>query len=183
MVHICKMIISPGFFSFFQNFNFLVVSEVKVQKMVQNDKNVCQSRSISQEPYIIWLSFMLHMSKMIISPGFFFIFSKFWFSGLLVGWKGKKWPKMRKYSVCLTLYIRNHTSYDCDFLYTCVNWWYLPQNSSFWFFVFRGVKSQKMTNLSLSRFISQELYIISSGFLVHRCQIMIFPAVFFFYLL
>ena len=47
------------------------------------------------------------------------------------------------------------------------------------FCVFRGVKSQKMTNLSLSCFISQELYIISSGFLVCRCKIMIFLAVFF----
>ena len=64
---------------------------VKVQKMVQNDKKFCPSCSISQELYyIISLSFMVHMCKMIISPGFLFvclffcfIFSKFWFFGLL----------------------------------------------------------------------------------------------------
>ena len=36
--------------------------------------------SISQEPYVIWSSFMVHMCN--ISPGTFFIFSKFWFSRL-----------------------------------------------------------------------------------------------------
>ena len=73
---------------------FWVVREVKGQKMVQNDKKL--------------FSFMLHISgaihdtflimirvcKMIISPGDFFIFSKFCFFGLLVGVKGKKWSKM-----------------------------------------------------------------------------------------
>ena len=51
---------------------------------------------MSQEPYIIWLSFVLYKCKMITYPCFFFIFSKFWFFGLLGGWKGKKWPKMTK---------------------------------------------------------------------------------------
>ena len=35
------------------------------------------------------------------------------------GVKGKKWPKMTK-QICLTLYLRNCTSYDCGFWYTCV---------------------------------------------------------------
>ena len=43
------------------------------------------------------------------------------------GGKGKKWPKMTKIFVCLTPYLRNHTSYDCGFWYTCVKWWYLQQ--------------------------------------------------------
>ena len=34
---------------------------------------------------------------------------------------------MTKNSVCLTLYLRNHTSYDCEFWYLCVKWWYLQQ--------------------------------------------------------
>ena len=70
------------------------------------------SRLVSQEPYIIWLlfmshlrkmiwlSFMLQLCKMIISPGGFLIFSKFWCSGILWGWKGKKRSKMTK-KICL----------------------------------------------------------------------------------
>ena len=32
---------------------------------------------------------------------------------------------------CLTSYHRNYTSYDFDFCYTCVKWWYLQQFFSF----------------------------------------------------
>ena len=35
------------------------------------------SRIISQEPYIIWSWFVVHMCKRIISPGVFYIFPKF----------------------------------------------------------------------------------------------------------
>ena len=83
LVPLCKMMISPRFFSFFQNFDFAVVSGVKVQKPIKNEKEFCLLCSISQEPEFIWLSFMIHNYKMIISPGIFFIFSKFRFSGLL----------------------------------------------------------------------------------------------------
>ena len=52
----------------------------KGQKMAQNDqKNL--SHSISQELYLIWLWFLVHMCKMMISPAIFFIFSKVWFFG------------------------------------------------------------------------------------------------------
>ena len=86
LVYMCKMMISPGiFFHFFKILIFWVVKEVKGQKMVQNDNKFCPSISISQEPYITWLSFVIHMCKMIISPEVFFIFSKVWFFGLL-GW-------------------------------------------------------------------------------------------------
>ena len=40
----------------------------------------------------------------------FFIFSKFWFFGLLGGSKGTKWPKMTKSFVLSTLSFREHTS-------------------------------------------------------------------------
>ena len=56
MVCMCKMIISPGVFSFFQNFDFRLWG-VKGQKMVQNDKKLPLWCSISREPYMIWLSF------------------------------------------------------------------------------------------------------------------------------
>ena len=77
------------------------------------------SHFISQEPYIIWLSFVVHKGKMMVSSGFFIIFSKFWFFRLLVGYKEKKWPKMTKKSVCHAPYSRNHTSYDHLWLHKC----------------------------------------------------------------
>ena len=78
MVPMCKKIISLGVFLFFRIFIFRVV---KGQKMVHNDKKFCALRFVSQEPYIIWLSFMLHLCKMIKCPGNFFICLKiliFW---------------------------------------------------------------------------------------------------------
>ena len=70
--------------------------------------------------------------KMMTSPNAFFISSKFWFSGLL-GWKELKRQKMAQNDrkLCLTLYLRNCTTYDCGFWYTCVKWWYLQQMFSF----------------------------------------------------
>ena len=42
------------------------------------------------------------------------------------GEKDKKWPKTTA-TICLTPYLRNCTSYDCGFWYTCVKAWYLQQ--------------------------------------------------------
>ena len=64
--------------------------------MIQNEKRFCLWHSISQEPHIIWLLFVVHKFQMIISPCELFIFSKFWFLGLLGGSKGKKSPKCQK---------------------------------------------------------------------------------------
>ena len=94
MVNMCKMIISPGvFFQFFKILIFWVVSGIKGQKAVPNHKKFCLSCFISQEPCIIWLSFMVHMCKMIISLGIYCIFSKFWFFRVLVGERAKHGPK------------------------------------------------------------------------------------------
>ena len=68
--------ISSCFFLFFKILIFQVVRGVKGQKMIQDDKTFCPSSSISQEPYIMLLSFMVHLCKM-ISLAVFFIFSKF----------------------------------------------------------------------------------------------------------
>ena len=83
------------FFSFFQNFDFLGV--LVGQKMTKwpKMKRFCLSHFISQEPYILWFSFMVCMCKM-ISSGVFFIFLKFWFSGLLGGKRVKNCPKWQK---------------------------------------------------------------------------------------
>ena len=109
--------------------------------MVQNEKRFFLCNSISQEPYIMWLSIVVDKCKMIMSPGFFFIFSKFWIFGLLVRWNGKKWPKMTKISVCCAFYLRN-----LDLLCTCEK-----GNISFFFLQFlifganSEVKGHKMT--------------------------------------
>ena len=76
----CKIIISPGVFFVFPKFWFSgLLGGKKGQTMVQNDK-LCWLWSMSQEPYIVWFLFMILMCKMVISGGFFFSFSKFWFS-------------------------------------------------------------------------------------------------------
>ena len=85
MVHLCKMTISSVvFFHFFKILIFWVVRGLRGQKMIQNDKKFCPLHSISQELYIIWLSSMVHICKMAISPDVFFI-PKFWFSESLGG--------------------------------------------------------------------------------------------------
>ena len=124
MVHLGKMIILDTDFS-------RVHRGVKGQKMVHNDKFFL-SHSTSYEWYIIWLSFMVHMDK-VISLDIFFSISKFWFSGLSGGWKGKKWPKMTKLFVCYTSYFRNHISYDLRLWYTCMYKRISPGILSFYF--------------------------------------------------
>ena len=75
VIYVCKMIISSGIFLFyFSILIFWVHRAVKRQKIVQNDKKLCLLCSISQEPYIMWLLFMVQMCKMIISPSIFFNF-------------------------------------------------------------------------------------------------------------
>ena len=119
----CKMVISPGFFFvfllfFFHFFNILifqVVSGVKGKKMTQKDKKFSLLHSISQELYIIWLSFLVHIFKMIISPCIL-IFE------VVRGLKGEKWHKMTKNSICCTPYLRNYTSYDHHLWCTYVKW-------------------------------------------------------------
>ena len=82
IVNICKMIISSSaFFHFFKILIFWVCMGVKGQKTVHNDKTFCLLHSISQETYIIWLWFLVHMCKMTISPANFFIFKNLDFGG------------------------------------------------------------------------------------------------------
>ena len=115
MVLMCKMIISPWAFSIFSKFWFgRLLGCVKGQKIAQNDKTFCLLCSISQEPYIIWLSFVVHKCKM-ISPGIFYYFK------VLIFWvvrrvSGQKMTKNDQ-KICLTLYLRNCTSYDWGFWY------------------------------------------------------------------
>ena len=116
VAHMCKMIISPGVFYFFKFLIFRVVKGVKGQKMVQNDKKFCPMHSSSQEPYIIWLSFMLHISKMIISSGVFFIFFKSLIFWVVRGEKGQKKAQNNKKNLSVIPYISG-TIYHMIFIY------------------------------------------------------------------
>ena len=94
MVQKCKMMTSPDAFFIFSNILFyLVVSRVKGQKMTRKDKKIL-SHSVSQELYLIWLWFLVHVCKMMMPSTIFFILFKFlvfWvFRGVGVGGKKAK---------------------------------------------------------------------------------------------
>ena len=81
-----------AFFSLFWNFYFLGKLGGKRAKSSPKWKItiINPSHAISQEQYSIWSWFLVHLCKIIISPGLFFIFSKFWFFWFLGGVKGQK---------------------------------------------------------------------------------------------
>ena len=98
--------------------------------MVQNDKKALLCL-ISQEPYIIWSSFMVHVWRKIISLCLLLHFSEILFFGVSSGVKGQKMAQNDKKIVCRTPYLRKHTSYDCDFWYPFEKRWYLQMLFSF----------------------------------------------------
>ena len=97
----------------------------------------------------------------ITSPDAFSIFSKFSFLGSIVGQKGKRsWScfLLHKFKIMtspdaffhfLTLHLRNCISYDCDFWYTCVKWWYLLlffhffKSLTFWAFQSSSINTKR----------------------------------------
>ena len=101
VIYVCKMIISSVVFFSFSKFWFSgSIPPVEGQKTVQNDKKLCLMCSISQEPYIIWLSFMVQMCRMIISAGIFLNVKILIFQVI----KGLKGQKMTKISVLHLLF-------------------------------------------------------------------------------
>ena len=95
-----------AFFSFFQNFDF-VVCWVKRQKVVQNDKKFRLWCIISQEPCIIWFSWYMCVKwYYLVSLGVFSIFSKFWFSRLLRGAGNKRAKNSAKWQKILSVALR-----------------------------------------------------------------------------
>ena len=83
MVCMCKGKISSGIFViFFKILIFGIIRWIKGQKMTKNDKNFCQSHSVSQEPYIIfiWLWFWYTWIKWCLQQ-FFSFFQNFDFLG------------------------------------------------------------------------------------------------------
>ena len=114
----------PGVFFHFFKILIFCVRCVKGRKMVQNDKKIWLSHSKSQEPQIISLSFMVHICKIIISPGFCFCFSFFQFFKILNFWvisgvKGQKQSQMTKHFVSRAPYLRDHP-YDFHIWCLCV---------------------------------------------------------------
>ena len=99
-------------------------------------------------------------------------------------------------SVRCASYIRNRTSSNHGFWYTCVKWWYLQAFFFFFFFfffwifffwVFWGLKGQKIAQnekqqLHPPRATSREHYSLWSWFWVHLCKMMISPGVFLIFL-
>ena len=93
------MTISPGVFYLFIFFFGLLGGDKRAKKMAQDDKKFHLLHFISQEPYIIWLSFMVHLCKIMISPGvFFFFFQNFDSLGCDWVWgkRAKNCPKWEK---------------------------------------------------------------------------------------
>ena len=80
----------------------VIVRGVKEQKIVQNYKNSLLN-SLSQEPYIIWLSFAVNKCKTMVSPCDFSFFQTFDFLGCY-------WGKKEKNS---TPYLKSHTLNHC----------------------------------------------------------------------
>ena len=91
------------FLHFYKILTFLVVTGVKEQKTAQNDIKFCLLHSISQEPCIKWLSFIVHIYKMIISSGIFvfFLIQNFDFLAPQVGKRAKTQEPQEPYIIWL----------------------------------------------------------------------------------
>ena len=82
----------------------LAISQEQYSIYQQNCKNDTICRAAYLRNHISYDSTMVHLCKMMISPGFFFIF--------VTRCGGGGWSKMRKNSVCCTPCLRNHASFD-----------------------------------------------------------------------
>ena len=111
--------------------------------MNQNYKKVCLSHFISQERYIIWLSFMVLMCKMIIFLDVVFFFLKILIFWVVRGVKGQKMAHNEK-KFCLVSLCITGTKPQICFWCTCLKWQYLEQFffslfQNWIFLVFKGV--------------------------------------------
>ena len=75
---------------------------------------------------------MVLLFKMMVSPGFCFIFSKCWFFWVVSGVKGQKMAQNGK-KVCHASYLRKHISYDFQLWYNNIPSFFFPfyQNCDF----------------------------------------------------
>ena len=122
----CKMKISPGVFFLILKFWFFRLSgELKGPKMAKNDKNFCRNLCFRNHIYHMILIYGTRVCTKgyYLQTFFFFFFFKILILKIRWGgegfwWKGKRYPKMTKNSVCLTPWLINRASYDCV-LYDC----------------------------------------------------------------
>ena len=126
-------------FTFFPNFDFQVVSEVKGQKMAQNDKKYvcCTPYCMKHTSYDcdFWYTCVKWWQ-------IFFNFFKIFILWLVRGVKGKEMAQNGK-KISVTPYLRSRTSYNSGFWYTCVKWWYLQQFFSIFRFLMRGGRGKR----------------------------------------
>ena len=130
--------------------------------MVQNEKKFCLSCSISQESYIIWFWFLVCVCK-VISPGVFFMFSKFWFSAFMGGRGGgkrvknsPKWQKILLRLIAQEPYViwLSFVEYKCKMI---LSWAFFFLR--FWFFgLLQGSKGNKWPKMT-KNFVLCTLYL------------------------
>ena len=156
------------------------------------------SRLVSQEPYIIWLSFMVEMCKMIISPGVFFS-AKILIFQVVKRLKGQIMDQNDKNFCLLHLIFQEPYIiwYDLYLCYTCmykriispgIFCIFFSQNFDFWDY-WGGREGGGVGKRAENCPIWQRIMSVSlrtSGtihhvlwFLVHMCKMMIYPANFF----
>ena len=83
-----------AYFLFFKVLIFRVVRRVKKWFKMTKKTRLCL---ISQEPYIIWSSFMVHVRRKIISLCLLLHFSEIFFFGVSSGVKGQKMANLYLY--------------------------------------------------------------------------------------
>ena len=152
VVHKCKMIISPGFFFFFSFSKFWVFrlsgwSNCKkwpimtyLSKHISFYRILCctslkwwhlqmlfslfqnLSHSVSQELYLIWLWFLVHMCKIMIYPTILFQFFKIlifrFFQSSSINAKRKFWGVSNLLQTCV-IFIQTFQKFDMQYHVAC----------------------------------------------------------------
>ena len=129
--------------------------------MAQNDKKALLCL-LSQGPYIIWSSFMVHMWKKIISLCFFLHFAEVLFFGVSSGLKEQKMVQNdKKLSVVLHI---SDSIHHMIMIFGTQKWWHLQMLFSFFqnvdFLGCSGAKRAKNDQLIVSSRVYICIYIV-----------------------
>ena len=125
----CVRITSPDAFSIFSKFSF-------------------SGSILGQKGKRSWSCFLLHKFKIMTSPDAFFHFLKILVFSVVSKW-GVRREEWGWWKFFLALHLRNCISYDCDFWYTCVKWWYLLlffhffKSLTFWAFQSSSINTKR----------------------------------------
>ena len=130
---------------------------------------------------------MVHLCKMMISPGVFSIFFLILIFLVVRREKEQNWFNMTKKSVCHTSYLRNHT-YDGYLWHNCIKWWYIWEFLTFFQnFGFLGCWGDKKVKLIQNgkNFVCRATYLTNRASYNHyvgrKCKMMVSPDGFFFH--